>query len=208
MATRKQAPALFMPSTPPTPTEPTAISAMALFEDCTYLGHDEKWKNIVYERCWDQGYIAFIDYDEDMGWVFHSLHCPDCTMSKKLILSEYFEKRRRRQRKAVTEAEFEGFLCLALGEIGSPHKRQVRCDAGIIDVVTITSIVEVKLIDTLFHAIGQVLAYRASFDQSRKAVIIARSATEAAKWNSRFCPALGIEVLIWDGVSTDIVRHL
>jgi hypothetical protein len=65
--------------------------------------------------------------------------------------------------KRILERDIEEWFCQALNANRIAHRRQVPCPAGIADVVTEHAIYEVKFRLTrniLFHAIGQLTAYR------------------------------------------------
>jgi len=72
------------------------------------------------------------------------------------------------------ERDIEEAIVSHLQAQGIQAERQVSCRAGKIDIVTPDALYEVELFlsrDIFFHALGQVLLYRQSFDPTRKAII-------------------------------------
>jgi hypothetical protein len=72
------------------------------------------------------------------------------------------------------ERDIEEAIVKHLQAQGIPAERQVTCPAGKIDIVTPDALYEVELFlsrDVFFHALGQVLLYRQSFDPMRRAII-------------------------------------
>jgi len=72
------------------------------------------------------------------------------------------------------ERDIEEAMVSHLQAQGIQAERQVSCPAGKIDVVTPDALYEVELFlsrDVFFHALGQVLLYRQSFDPTRNAII-------------------------------------
>ncbi len=192
-------------------TARTLPSAEALFTDCTYLGHDDEWKSYILGACMRQGYIALIDYDEELGWVFHSLQYPQHDQVWKKDIAVRFEEAGVVFFKSMPEADYESRLCEILRENNVAFDRQVWCPSGRIDVVTMTSIIEIKVAldrSDAFSAIGQVLTYRATFDRSRAAVIVAKSVSAQAVQIVHACSALGVTVMIWNGIDTEIAKVL
>ena len=187
------------------------VSAIALFQDCTYLGHDEHTKREVQRVCSQQGYIAIIDYAPEFGWVFHSLQYPKHDQVWKKTIAAQFEQKRLAEGGFYSEHEMESVLCQLLDGATLPYQRQVWCPTGRIDLVTITSIVELKLSlsrDELFRSIGQVLTYRAAYDMTRKAVIVGLRIEDNAESIAEFARKLGVSVVIWDGESADVINML
>lgn len=85
-------------------------------------------------------------------------------------------------------------------------ERQVSCPAGKIDIVTPDALYEVELFlsrDIFFHALGQILLYRQSFDPTRRA-IIAGLADPGADITDliTYARPLDVEVQFWS-VSAD-----
>lgn len=170
------------------------VSPMSWFKDCTYLGHDAQWKNWIERTCMAHGYIAFIDYAPDLGWVFHTLLLPDTTKSRKQI-AERFEDQRPNRR---DEKSLEEHIARYLERQGYLVRQQVACRAGIADIVTDDAIIEVEFYlsrPKLFEAVGQVLLYRQAINPLLRAVIMA----EAIDRNTPVDVAreLGVEVVIW-----------
>lgn len=143
------------------------------------------------------GHIPLIDYDEKLGFVYHTLLTNDGLCSKKPIASQFSDKKES----SGEEAAIEKALCTRLAK--SNPKRQVRCYCGIADIVTDDSIIEVKVFldrGPVLSAIGQVLAYRQCIDPSLKPFIAGR---KCASFDAEsICNPLGINVLyVEDGKS-------
>lgn len=187
------------------------VAPKTLFADCTYLGHDPEAKRQITRQCLSEGYIPIIEYSQELGWVFHSLQYPRHDMVWKKDIAAQFEAKKQEQGRYLSESEIEKSLSGILTKVGIPHKCQVSCAVGRIDVVTARSIIEIKQVldrDTLFHAIGQVLAYQTTFDQSRRTVILALRIDDAAADVARYCYLLGISIVIWDGISPVVASEL
>lgn len=177
-------------------TQPRAVSIKALFEDCTYFGQIESVQDIK-KRCMSQGYIPFIDYDEEKQmWVWHSMMCPDFTMSKKQIASK-FEANPETSPK--TEKTVERAIAAHLRKNGAKVRCQVRCVMGIADIVTPDAIYEVEQTLTrqkIFEAVGQVLLYRACINPQAKAIIAGGSTSDLDVLRP-YIASLGVEVMVW-----------
>jgi hypothetical protein len=168
---------------------------MAWFDDCTSLGFTPEWKEQITRECIDQGYIPIIDFDESLGWVFHTMLCPNGTVSRKEIA-----KRFRGHADHHSEQGLEGAIAKALRAQGHRVRCQVRCKAGVADIVTDDRIIEVKRRfsrDELFKAVGQVLTYRQSINPRLRPVIIARTLDNEARSIVPNVEALGVEVVLW-----------
>jgi hypothetical protein len=73
------------------------------------------------------------------------------------------------------ERDVEEAIVSQLRAQGIQAERQVSCPAGRIDIVTSDALYEVELFlsrDVFFHALGQILLYRQSFDPTKKAIIV------------------------------------
>ena len=187
------------------------IPAKSLFDDFTYLGHDREDKTRIEKICFAQGYIAIVDYDADMGWVFHTLQHPTTDTVSRKPIAKKFKSESIKKGNFYSEKEMEIAFSEALNLAGIPHKRQVWCPVGCIDVVTITSIVEIKLTlsrGSLFGAIGQVLAYQAAYDATREPIILTKRIEPEATGIVDICDHLGVRVVIWDGVNPDIAMSI
>lgn len=173
------------------------LHPMTWFLDYTYLGHTDEWKRKIERDCFDQGYIALIEYDPELGWVFHTLFPPDNTKSVKQIAA-HFEKK---QIKPVNEKDLERRVVESLERCGEPCESQVYCAAGIADIVTPSAVIEVELYlsrHKLFEAIGQVLAYRQAINPEARAVIVATSIDDSAYGIAAAARQLGIHIKLWD----------
>jgi hypothetical protein len=99
------------------------------------------------------------------------------------------------------ERDIEEAIVCQLRAQGIQAERQVSCPAGKIDIVTPDALYEVELFlsrDVFFHALGQILLYRQSFDPTRKA-IIAGFAGPGTDINNlvAYARPLNVEVLFW-----------
>lgn len=187
------------------------VSAQALFADCTYLGSDPEVKKAVSKQCLQQGYIPIIEYDEQLGWVFHSLQYPPHDMVWKKAIAAQFETKKQEEGCFLSEAEIETALCQTLMSLDIFCLRQVTCPTGRIDVVTRRSIIEIKQVldrGTFFGAIGQVLSYRTTFFRTRQPVILTLRLDDDVAEVARSCSRLGITIVVWDGVSPELVSEL
>jgi hypothetical protein len=172
----------------------SAVKAMTWFKDCTYLGHDPEWKDRIFQECKEQGYVALIDYNEELGWVFHTLYPPDGTVSRKNIAKRFAMPSENRR----DEKSLEVRIVRYLKAMGHRVRQQVRCRAGIADIVTDDAVIEVEYYLSrakLFEAVGQVLMYRNVINSSARAVIIAEAI-------DRYAPVdvareLGVEIIQW-----------
>lgn len=92
----------------------------------------------------------------------------------------------------------------SLEEQGISVQYQVKCDAGIADIVTPDAIYEIK--DTLdensfFKALGQISVYRQQINPAAKAFIVGRIEAMSLKRRNAMissAQALGIEVIFWN----------
>ena len=181
-------------------SEQTTISAAALFADVTYIADDD-WVRRISETCFAQGYIALIDWSEGRNcWVFPTLFEPNGGVSKKVVAEEFECKEIGED----AEKWLEDRLCERMALRGEWFGRQVANAAGIADIVTRLSVIEVKAFltrDVLFRAAGQVLAYRNAIDSHKLAVILARRLSYDAVSIAESLAASGIRIVIWDGNS-------
>jgi hypothetical protein len=84
---------------------------------------------------------------------------------------------------------------------GMQVKRQVSCPAGKLDLVTPDALYEVELFlsrDIFFHALGQILLYRQSFDPTRNAIIagLADPGSDVTDLIN-YADQLGVKVQFW-----------
>lgn len=172
-------------------------SAKTLFADCTYITQDEYVQHIK-SLCIAQGYIPFIDFDPEMNWwVWHSMQCPDFTISKKRIAAKFENDPKTSPR---TEKKLERAIVNHLRKSGIEAKCQVRCAAGIADIVTPDAVYEVEQTlsrQKIFEAIGQVLLYRACINPHAKAIIAGYGASDLNTLKP-YISSLGVEVLEWN----------
>lgn len=178
----------------------TTIRAETLFADVTYISEAD-WVRRISDTCFEQGYIALIDWSEQRScWVFHTLFEPNGGVSKKIVAEEF----ERKEIKIDAEQWLKDRLCERMVAKGEWFERQVANAAGIADVVTRLSVIEVKSVltrDVLFYAAGQVLAYRNAIDPQKLAVILARRLNYDAVDIASSLAASGIRIVIWDGNS-------
>lgn len=140
-------------------------------------------------------WIYGIDRDPETDvLIFHTLYPPDGTVSKKNV-AHYFEKLETENR--LTEAKIEDWLVKKLESEGEQVQRQVNTGAGIADVVTSSSIYEVKLKLTpasIFSAVGQLMIYRQSYNHDAKLYIVGRVSADTERLR-KLVKRLGIEVI-------------
>lgn len=168
------------------------LSPQAWFADCTYLGHGPEWKDRIFRECLNHGAIALIDYDAELGWIFHTLFTRGGGVEKKEIAKRFD----RCEARGGGEAGVNRAVIAHIVASGQHPSTQVACGAGRIDIVTATHIIEVESRlnrQHTFEAVGQVLLYRQSFDPSLRPVI-------AGRWHADtpdlapYARGLGIEV--------------
>ena len=110
-----------------------------LFQEFSFL--DEQLKNDVNRYCLDRGWIPLSNYDPALkSWIFHSIMFGDRIWKKPIAekyvpISEY-----RGGCEAKLERDFSAYLRSA----GLDVRTQVRCAAGIADIVTDNEIYELK----------------------------------------------------------------
>lgn len=170
------------------------MKPMSLFVDCTYLGHDPQSKQQIERECFNQGYIPVIDYDQELGWVFHTLYPPDGTVSRKKIAKQ-FQRPREEQR---DERALELRIAAHLRAQGYTVRQQVRSRAGRVDIVIDDAVIEVEYYLSrakLFEAVGQVLLYRQAINPNARALVMAAAAEEGLPID--VAHELGVEVVLW-----------
>lgn len=167
---------------------------VAVFVDHTYLGNTSEVADVINDNS-PVGYVPVIDFDEEFGFVYHTLLSPDGTKSRKNI-AERFERNGQVSR---VEADIEGRLFNLLKEQGSNPVRQFHCSGGIADIVTDDAIIEVKaLLDrrSVISAIGQVFTYRQCIVQSLKPFIAGKKCKDFDA--EKICKPIGIGVIYTD----------
>jgi hypothetical protein len=169
---------------------------LTLFQEYSFVGED--WKRDLFNYCLDRGFIAIIDRDPETGhWIFHSIQHPETNRVWKKNIADRFEQ--LYSRNSETEAEFEARFVAHLRAQGIMVERQVACIAGIADVVTDSTIYEIKLLlskSELFRAIGQVLFYRQSLNPSAQAVVICKRSS--VPYLHKIANGLGVAILEWN----------
>ena len=180
------------------------LSPLAIFADFTYLGHGpvaeqqkKKIENKLMRGDSSNGfYIPFIDYDQELGWVFHTLLTPDGLKSEKPVSEKFRDAFRPAGNKEALEKEVYEFL----QQDGQQPRRQVCLSCGRADIVTKSAVYELKdtlTRDKLFNAIGQVLIYRQEIDKALKAVVVGRPSTDHVSDIILLAAQLGVEVWQW-----------
>lgn len=105
------------------------------------------------------------------------------------------------------ENKLEALVGLSLEEQGISVQYQVKCDAGIADIVTPDAIYEVKpdicYAHKMFEAIGQVVVYRQMINPSARAYVVGypiRGGRTQKQLDAiqNAAKAVGVEVLFWD----------
>ena len=185
------------------------VSAQAWFNDCTYL-HSKSDVERIFNECWDQGFTAHIDWSAPRNaWIFHTLSdSKSGLVSKKRIAKEFEQPRGSIE---GLERWLEDRLCMLFETHCVPYARQLRCECGIIDVVTAQSIIEIKYKlsrGSFFSAIGQVLSYRAAHGGEKFPIILSKSIDDDARIIAVHAKELAIQVIIWDGISAMGLEHL
>lgn len=173
------------------------MRAMSWFEDCTYFGDNMQSVNMIKNECMAQGYIPLFDYHPEHGWVFHTIFPPDGTVSKKKI-AQMFE--RKKDHVIQCEKDLEQGLARFYRDCGIPCKQQMRCSAGVADIVTSCAVIEVEYTLTrpkAFEAIGQVLAYRQAINPDARAEIVSVSISEDAMPIVYAAIGVGVRFSIW-----------
>lgn len=101
----------------------------------------------------------------------------------------------------TTELRLESEIAVWMDQAGNRVWRQVQCDVGTADIVNDYAVIEVKKSLTrnvLFHAIGQVLLYRAAIDPNRAAVVVGRVPPGGLDLDIvRFARSVGVDVWFW-----------
>ena len=166
---------------------------MFLFQEYSFL--DEGLKYDIERYCVARGWIPFIDYDPELkSWIFHSITSGDLIWKKPIAKKYEAISESRGLSEAKLEKEFSEYL----KSIGVNVRTQVRCRAGIADIVTDQRIYELKCTlnrATFFQALGQVLLYRGCINPQAKSVLVCR--TSVVPELHTVATRLGVEVLVW-----------
>lgn len=100
-------------------------------------------------------------------------------------------------------------LVTDLRRVGVPVVREVKCAAGVADVVTPDAVYEVELLlsrNVLFHALGQVLLYRAALDYTKRAVIVGlHDSSSPITALLPYAQQLGVEVVFYKPVAEGLL---
>lgn len=186
------------PIDPPKPKKrrlviPKYATPQQLFVDLTFIGHGneaEQTVRAVEEHCVARGYEAIIDYDEEVGWVFHTLMTLNWSIFRKPISRHFGPDERGLQHQIVTRLRLQGH---------NP-KMEVSCGVGRADIVTDDAVFEVKCTLTrseMLKAIHQVKRYRDVLDPDKRAIVIGKESTEDVNDLIRFAQSEGVEVVFW-----------
>ena len=100
-----------------------------------------------------------------------------------------------RVQRSEDEARIEDALCRRLDRAGIVYQRRVRTSCGIADVVTDTTVYEVKNLlthDVLFKAFGQVTLYAAALTKPHRVIVGRRYPTQDAM--CELICGLGVEI--------------
>lgn len=173
------------------------ITPIQLFSDISFVSAEDKRK--IQRHCLASACFAIIDPYTQLGsdmYAFHTLLNSDGGKIQKPELAAacgYGVSKQQHLEQLLEQRLFDEFSTL-----GQHPKRQVRCDVGIIDIVTDTRIVEVKYVltrEALFRAIGQVIAYAACYPWKRIPTV-AGCESEYSKRLDMYTSKIGVELLI------------
>jgi hypothetical protein len=173
------------------------LSAEHWFIDHTFIPDD--WMEYIYQQCVDDGALPIMNRHPKFGWVFHTL-CRRGVITTKEIAKEFPLE----ERPKLTERQMEDEVCKHLESLGIGFERQVPCEIGIADVVTDTTVYELKLSvwgSAIFTAVGQVLAYRRSLGPARAVILTTRPDHKAVRIGKLLrSPVLDYQRAIQNGV--------
>jgi len=174
-------------------------SPMFLFEE--YGGfNDPILVRDVSRYCIERGWIPFLDYDPDFGeWVFHSITCPaQDRVWRRPIAAKFQLHSIPSLSKYFGEKDLEDEFLKYLKSKTVSCKRQMRCKAGIADVVTVEKIYELKGVLThsnFYKAVGQVQVYRQAINPEAGMVILCH--VSSVPHLHPHAHHLGIEIIEW-----------
>jgi hypothetical protein len=175
------------------------VSPMFLFEE--YGGfNDPMLVRDVSRYCIERGWIPFLDYDSDFReWVFHSITCPaQDRIWRKPIAAKFHIHSIPSLSKFFGEQDLEDEFLNYLKSKTISCISQVRCKAGIADIVTAEKIYELKGVLThsnLYKAIGQVQVYTQTINPKASMAILCHisSVPHLHPYANQF----GIEIIEW-----------
>jgi len=101
--------------------------------------------------------------------------------------------------KKLREVDIQRDFAEYLQSQGKEVQREVKCLAGVADIVTDDAIYEIKntlTAKSIFEAIGQVLVYRFCIKPDARAIIVGRYAEDVDKLRITV-ESMGIEIIIW-----------
>lgn len=171
------------------------LSAERWFVDHTFIPDD--YVDDIWQQCDADGALPLISRHPRFGWVFHTL-CRKGVIISKPIADEFPLD----STPQLTEREIEDRICDYLESKGIQYQRQVPCEIGIADVVTDSTVYELKLSvagSMIFMAIGQAQAYRAALGVARAAILTVRPPLRAVQIGD----LLGVAVLDHDEAATE-----
>jgi hypothetical protein len=180
------------------------LSPYSIFVDVTRLGFGEQaeyFKRRIEQHCEERGFIACIDFHEELGWLFHTMFQPDGSMMRKETVWHWLKSKTSYTPAPANETKIKNQLADRLRQEGRTVQTEVRCEAGVADIVTEEAVYEIKWEfnrSKLYEAIGQVLLYRQAIDPSLRAVVVGKK-PKATDWKAaiKHAKALGVEVVFW-----------
>ena len=163
------------------------LSAEHWFADHTFIPDD--YVDDIWQQCVANGTLPLITRHPRFGRVFHKLCRKGVIISKPIAKEIPLDFVRQ-----LTELEIEDRICDYLESKGIQFQRQVPCEIGIADIVTDSTVYEMKLSvegSMVFMAIGQAQAYRAALGVARAAILTVRPPLRAVQIGD----LLGVAVL-------------
>ena len=171
------------------------LMPMDLFADITLLNEEDKQP--IFDYCSERNHLAYIDYHPKYErWAFHTLVDLSAHMVFRKPIADECVSREGKPR--ICEADIEEAFVKYLEKEGRAPQRQVRCKAGIIDILTDDAIYEVKRdLDrsSIITAIGELLLYQKAVPRNNL-VIVGRNHHSLASLQ-HYLDTLGIKVIRW-----------
>jgi hypothetical protein len=178
------------------------LSPEVLFSDITYFS-DPGVRNRIQAHCLEHGCVAGIEFDHELHlWVWHTLYQPQQgTMFRKDVADRFPPVSNAR---ILSERALTATFAADLRRRGIAVDCYVSCGGGVADIVSRGRdvVYELKRLlsrEVLFHAVGQVLIYKASINPSARAVIVGQP-TPAIQSLLPYITLLGIEIIFWPKV--------
>jgi hypothetical protein len=158
------------------------VSPQAWFADVTFVP-DARTEELIKQSC-EGGRLAMpiIESHPRFGRVFHTLLMGGAIHRK--VIAREFDPPASAVTRQREERQMEDAICESLERTGVVFERQVPCGIGIADIVTECRVYEVKKLlsrQTMFHAVGQALAYSRTFDPVLTPVVIGRLTADAVE---------------------------